>query len=60
MEQLQTGIYRIYGKKAMFLKFGEFTIEKRQKVSVFYECRSICDRFPVKETWRVLCKSNSR
>ena len=31
------------------LKFGEFTlksgIEKRKEISVFYECRRICDRF---------------
>ena len=25
--------------------------EKRQKISIFYERRSLCDRFPVKETW---------
>ena len=41
-------------------KIWRVYLEERQKVSVFYECRSICDRFPVKETWRVLCKSNSR
>ena len=43
------------------LKFGEFTLKSGRKSPVFYECRSICDRFPqFKETWRVLCKSNSR
>lgn len=42
------------------LKFGDFTLEKRKKIPIFHECRSICNRIPVKETWRVLRKSNSR
>ena len=32
------------------LKFGEFTLKSGRKSPFFYECRSICDRFPVKET----------
>ena len=40
------------------LKFGEFTSEKRKKIPVLHECRSLCDRFSVKETGRVLRKSD--
>ena len=42
------------------LKFGEFTLKKRKKISVLYERRGICDGSPVEETRRVLCKSNPR
>ena len=31
------------------LKFGEFTIEEWKKISVFYECGWICNRFSVKK-----------
>ena len=40
------------------LKFGEFTLKSGRK-SPFFMNAGACDRFPVKETWRVLCKSNS-
>ena len=40
------------------IKIWRFHIKKRKKITIFHECRSICDRFTVKETWRVLCKSN--
>ena len=42
------------------LKFGEFYIKKRKKISVFHECGRICDWFSVKETRGVLCKGNPR
>lgn len=32
------------------LKFGDFTLKSRKKISILHECRSICDRFSVKET----------
>ena len=33
------------------LEIWRIYIEKRKKISVLYECRRICDRFSVKETW---------
>ena len=39
------------------LKFGDFTL-KSGRNRIFYECGCLCDRFPVKETRRVLCKSH--
>ena len=41
-------------------EFIDFMVESDvlKKISIFHECRSLCDRFPVKETWRVLCKGN--
>ncbi|MFR5451093.1 MAG: orotate phosphoribosyltransferase [Roseburia hominis] len=29
------------------LKFGEFTLKKRQEIPVFYECGGLCDRIPL-------------
>ena len=26
------------------LKFGDFTLKERKKISVFYECRCLCNR----------------
>ncbi len=42
------------------LKFGDFTLKSGRKSPFFYECRCIRDRFPVKETRRVLCKGDPR
>lgn len=36
----------------------ESNIKEWKKISIFHECRSLCDRISVKETWRILCKSN--
>ena len=39
------------------LKFGEFTLKSGRK-SPFFMMQELCDRISVKETWRILCKSN--
>ena len=31
------------------LKFGEFHLKERKKVPILYECRCLCNRYPVKE-----------
>ena len=33
------------------LKFGEFTLKSGQQIPIFYECRSLCDRFTVNASW---------
>ena len=42
------------------LKVRRFYVKERKKISVFHECGRICDRYPVKETGRVLRKGDPR
>ena len=39
-----------YKKEFIEFMVGRFHTEKRKKISILHECRSICDRFSVKET----------
>ena len=45
MEELQEQEFIEFMVESNVLKFGEFHIKERQKISVLYECRSICDRY---------------
>ena len=41
------------------LKFGEFTLKERKKISVLHECRCLCDRFSVKADWASITQKRS-